>query len=92
MQAVLSAIFSREPFSASRNMFVSALVWLVLGMLFGFLGSLQFSVPDALTGYSILSFGRIRPAHINAILIGWLSMGYVACYFFLVPTLAKRNG
>ncbi|MCA9806316.1 MAG: cbb3-type cytochrome c oxidase subunit I [Cyanobacteria bacterium HKST-UBA06] len=92
MGSMLAAILSDKPFSASRNFFISALFWLLIGTTVGLIASLQFTAPDALSGVAQLSFGRIRPVHINTILVGWLSMGYVSCYFYLLPVLAKRNG
>jgi cytochrome c oxidase cbb3-type subunit I len=92
MNALVAALFSDKPYSASRNFIVSALVWLVVGVFMGFLASIQFSVPDALTGVAQLSFGRIRAVHINDILIGWLSMAYIGCFFYVIPNLSKREG
>jgi cytochrome c oxidase cbb3-type subunit I len=92
MNRVLSAVFSNQPYSASRNFLISAIFWLVFGVTLGTLASLQFSVPDALAGVAQLSFGRLRPVHINAVLIGWLSMGYAACMFYIIPVLVGRKG
>ena len=92
MQRVFSTIFSAQPYSASRNFMVTAIFWLVVGTTMGLLASLQFDVPDALAGVAQLSFGRIRAVHTNVILIGWLSMGYAACMFYLVPVLSGRKG
>ncbi len=92
MERILSAIFSREPYSASRNFLITAIFWLVLGTSVGLLASMQFDTPDALSGIAQLSFGRLRPVHINGVLIGWLSMGYAACMFYIIPVLAGRKG
>ncbi len=95
MQALTTfwrAAFSDEPYSASRNFLLCAIVYLVLGMAFGLVAALLMSNPDIIHGIPQLSFSRLRPAHINAILIGWLSMGYVACFFYIVPVLAGRKG
>ncbi len=92
MSKILSAIFSREPYSACRNFFITAIFWLVFGTAVGLLASLQFEVPDALAGVAQLSFGRLRPVHTNAVLIGWLSMSYAACMFYIIPVLVGRKG
>lgn len=93
MGSILSEIISDKPYSASRNFIVSALFWIVIGVAAGFLASLQFSFPDSLLGGgALLSFGRIRAVHINDILIGWLSMAYVGCFFYIFPNLMKRQG
>jgi cbb3-type cytochrome c oxidase subunit I len=86
------AAFSDEPYSASRNFLLCAILYLVLGMLFGLIAALLMTHPDIIHGIPQLAFGRLRPAHINTILIGWLSMGYVSCMFYIVPVLAGRKG
>jgi len=96
MQAALSsfwrAAFSDEPYSASRNFLICAIVYLILGMGFGLLAALLMSSPDIIHGIPQLAFGRLRPAHTNTILLGWLSMGYVSCFYYIVPVLAGRKG
>lgn len=92
MQGLLASVFSREPYSSSRNFMISAIFWLVFGTSLGLVASLQFTAPDALAGVAQLSFGRLRPVHINAVLIGWLSMGYAACMLYLIPVLVGRKG
>jgi len=92
MERVLSAVFSRNPYSASRNFLISAIFWLVFGVIAGLVASLQFTVPDALSGVAQLSFGRLRPVNIISVLIGWLSMGYVCCLYYIVPVLSGRKG
>jgi cytochrome c oxidase cbb3-type subunit I len=85
------AIYSDEPFSASRNFLISAIFWLVFGTSAGLLAGALMAWPDLTAGVSQLSFGRIRPVHINGILIGWLSMGYVGCMFYLSTILSGRK-
>lgn len=95
MQALTNlwrATFSDEPYSASRNFLICAIFYLVFGVLFGLIAALLMSSPDLTRGIPQLAFGRLRPAHINTILIGWLSMGYVSCMFYIVPVLAGRKG
>lgn len=95
MQALTTfcrAALSDEPYSASRNFLICAIVYLVLGTTVGLIAALLMSNPDIIQGIPQLQFGRLRPAHINAVLIGWLSMGYVACYFYIVPVLVGNKG
>lgn len=95
MQALTNlwrATFSDDPYSASRNFLICAIFYLVFGMLFGLIAAMLMSSPDLIHGIPQLAFGRLRPAHINTILIGWLSMGYVSCMFYIVPVLAGRKG
>lgn len=85
-------IFSDQPYSASRNFILSAILWLVVGTTLGTLAGALMTWPDLIVNVAQLSFGRIRPAHVNMVAIGWLSMGYVGAYFYILPILARRRG
>ncbi|MGE0199834.1 MAG: cbb3-type cytochrome c oxidase subunit I [Candidatus Melainabacteria bacterium] len=84
-------IYSDKPFSASRNFLITAIFWLVLGTFTGLTAGALMTWPDMIHGIAQLSFGRLRPLHIHWVLIGWLSMGYVACMFYIVPVLVGRK-
>ncbi|MFN8614886.1 MAG: cbb3-type cytochrome c oxidase subunit I [Vampirovibrionales bacterium] len=90
--SIVQAIISDEPFSASRNFLISALFWLVIGVTLGTLAGALMTWPDLIQGIANLSFGRLRPAHVNIVALGWLSMGYLGCYFYILPVLVRRKG
>ncbi|MFK7889581.1 MAG: cbb3-type cytochrome c oxidase subunit I [Granulosicoccus sp.] len=69
----------------------SSIVWLLLGSLYGVIASLKLHFPDWLTGDAILTFGRIRPAHLNVVAYGWASMAGVGVGLWLVPRLFKTE-
>src|SRR5215472_9843912 len=82
---------SDRPGSASRNFFLSALYWSLLGMGAGLIGAAEFAMPDMMKNVPQLSFPHLRMWHVNAVAIGWLSMGYVGAMFHMVPTLCKTK-
>jgi cytochrome c oxidase cbb3-type subunit 1 len=51
--------------------FASAMFWLIVGTLFGLLASLKLHSPELLGDIRWLTFGRIRPAHLNVVAFGW---------------------
>jgi cytochrome c oxidase cbb3-type subunit 1 len=67
----------------------SALVWLVVGSLLGVVVSAKFSFPDWLNGSAALTFGRLRPLHVNLIAYGWISMAAVGVALWLMPRLLR---
>jgi cytochrome c oxidase cbb3-type subunit I len=69
----------------------SALFWLILGSLAGVLVSLKFHFPDFLVNNIELTFGRIRPVHLNAVVYGWASMAGVGVVLWLLPRLLKTE-
>ena len=62
----------------------AAMVWLIVGSLFGELASLKLHWPDLLTREGWLTFGRIRTAHLNA-LNGWGSLAMIGTSLWLWP-------
>lgn len=63
----------------------SAAFWLVLGSVFGLVVSLKFHFPDWLTEQGPLTFGRLRPLHLDTVAYGWLSMAGVGVALWLLP-------
>jgi cbb3-type cytochrome c oxidase subunit I len=87
--SLLDRFISAKKGSASRNFFLSALWWSLWGMGAGMLAGTEFSMPDLIRGVPQLAMPHLRMWHVNAVAIGWLSMGYVASMFHMIPTLCK---
>lgn len=88
---MVQKILSSEEGSSARFFMLSAIVWLVLGMGLGLLGALEFSFPDLTKGIPQLSFTRIRPAHVNMVAFGWLSMANIGSALYIIPALCKTK-
>jgi cytochrome c oxidase cbb3-type subunit I len=67
----------------------SAVLWLVLGSILGLVTSLKFQAPDWLTGSALLTFGRLRPVHLNLVIYGWASMAGIGVALWMLPRLLK---
>ncbi|MCC7530446.1 MAG: cbb3-type cytochrome c oxidase subunit I [Candidatus Melainabacteria bacterium] len=91
MSSVADKLFSNKEGSASRNFFLSALWWSLLGMSAGMFAGLEFSMPDLVRNVPQLAFPHLRMFHVNAVAVGWLSMGYVGSIFYMVPNLCKNK-
>ncbi len=68
---------------------VSSVIWLVLGSIFGLLVSFKFHSPDFLGTEALLTFGKLRPLHLNIIAYGWLSFAALGIALWLVPRLTR---
>jgi cytochrome c oxidase cbb3-type subunit 1 len=66
-----------------------AVAWLVLASAFGLLASLKLHWPDLLVTPAWLTFGRIRPAHLNAVAYGWCSLAAFGVALWLMPRLLR---
>ncbi len=69
----------------------SAALWLVIGSFFGLIASLKFNLPDWLAATPQLTFGRVRPMHLNAVIYGWLSMAGMGVSLWLLPRLLRTE-
>src|SRR3990172_7814138 len=69
--------------------FTSAVAWLLVGTVFGVTASLKFNFPDWLGSFPALTFGRVRPAHLNTIMYGWISLASAGCSIWLMVRLCR---
>jgi len=70
---------------------VSATIWLLIGSLLALVASLKFQFPDWLAQQPWLTFGRVRPAHLNTMIYGWISMAGVGVGTWLWARLLKTE-
>ncbi|MEM1092717.1 MAG: cbb3-type cytochrome c oxidase subunit I, partial [Pseudomonadota bacterium] len=69
----------------------SSVFWLVFGSIFGMIASVKLHLPDWLVQDAALTFGRLRPAHLNTVAYGWASMAGVGVGVWLIPRLFKTE-
>src|ERR1700730_5196567 len=69
----------------------SAIVWLVLGALLAGLTSWKLHAPDLLANISFLTWGRLRPAHMNVMVYGWASMAGIGTAIWLMARLCRTT-
>lgn len=69
--------------------FVSAALWLLVGTVLALLASLKMHAPELLGDVSWLTWGRVRPAHLNTMIYGWGSMSGVGVILWLVARLCR---
>jgi len=69
--------------------FASALFWLIMGSVLAILASIKLHAPWFFDEASWLTFGRVRPAHLNTMAYGWASMGSVATALWLTARLTR---
>jgi cytochrome c oxidase cbb3-type subunit 1 len=68
-----------------------AVIWLVLASFAGLISSVKMHLPDWLVQYEWLTFGRIRPIHLNLIAYGWCSLSGIGVALWLIPRLLKTE-
>jgi len=69
----------------------SATFWLLVGSALALIASLKFQAPDWLVDQRWLTFGRVRPAHLNTMIYGWISMAGIGVGAWLWARLLKTR-
>src|SRR5437870_12662404 len=64
-----------------------ALVWLTVFPIVGVLVSIKFHNPEFLGSTSWLTFGRMRPVHVNGVIFGAFSTTFLGLAYYYVPRL-----
>jgi cbb3-type cytochrome c oxidase subunit I len=84
------------PDRAARYLLYSAVFWLIVPMFAGLAMAIflyephaQELTPEALKPY--LSFGRLRPMHVNVAIYGWVSMVWAGSMLYLTPRLCATR-
>src|SRR5256885_11118104 len=67
----------------------SAVAWLILGPLLAGFVSFKLHTPDLLSDNSFLTWGRVRPAHMNVMVYGWASMAGMGTAIWLMARLCR---
>lgn len=68
--------------------FALALFWLLAGSLLGDIASFKFDFPDWLSQPAAMTFGRVRPAHLNVMIYGWASTAMFSVSLWIIPRLS----
>ncbi len=69
----------------------SALVWLLIGTALAGFTSFKLHAPDWLSDCSFLTWGRVRPAHMNVMVFGWASMAGIGTAIWLMARLSRTT-
>lgn len=88
---MVQKILSNEEGSAAKKFMLSSVFWIVVGMGAGLLAASLFSYPDITKGIEQLTMPRLRTAHLNTVVFGWLSMANVGAALFIIPALCKTK-
>jgi len=70
---------------------VAALVTLLVSVAFGLIAATSLVLPDLVDGAGWLGWGRVRYAHTQGIMLGWLGNAFFAFLYHAVPLLSGRR-
>jgi cbb3-type cytochrome c oxidase subunit I len=69
---------------------LASLVALLIAAAFGIIASIELLLPDLGRDVAALSWGRLRYAHTQGIMFGWLANAFLAFLYHAVPILTGR--
>ncbi len=72
----------------------ATIIWGIIGMIVGLTVALQLAFPDFFNdylGFPILSFGRIRPLHTNAVIFAFVGNGIFTGVYYSLQRLLKAR-
>lgn len=72
-------------------LFTAAVFWLLAGSVLGMLASLKMHWPGLMADWSWLTFGRVRPAHLNTMAYGWASQAGIGVMLWMTARLARTQ-
>jgi cbb3-type cytochrome c oxidase subunit I len=78
-----------KPDSAALHGLFSGAIWFVLVTSFGLIMSNELVQAEIFHGIPWLTFSRLRPAHVNMALFGFLSTAFFGAWYFIVPRLCR---
>lgn len=61
--------------------------WVLFAPTMGVIVSTKFNFPDFLGGIPFLTFGRLRPVHVNGVIFGTFSTLFIGLSYYIVPRL-----
>ncbi|MGH6692471.1 MAG: cbb3-type cytochrome c oxidase subunit I, partial [Gammaproteobacteria bacterium] len=76
--------------SLVRSHGLAALVTLLASLAFGLIAAVELLLPDLFGGVPWLSWGRVRYAHTQGVILGWLGNVFFAFLYHAVPILSGR--
>lgn len=69
--------------------FASAIFWLLIGSLLGLISAWKMTHPGLFDQMAWLTFGRLRPAHLNTVIYGWASAAGIGVGIWLMARLCR---
>jgi cytochrome c oxidase cbb3-type subunit 1/cytochrome c oxidase cbb3-type subunit I/II len=84
-------LLPNDEHSAARRYLVSSAVWLCIATLGGLFSAIQLFSPDVLRNIPFLEFGRVRPAHTNMVLFGFVGLMSIGAGLYIVPVMLRTR-
>jgi cytochrome c oxidase cbb3-type subunit 1 len=93
-QAAIADKVERAEIDASARIpvllfFGTSIFWLLIGSLLALIAAFKMNIPWLLDSEAWLTFGRVRPAHLNTVIYGWASAAGIGVGLWLQARLCR---
>jgi len=85
-------LLSNKPYSTSLIYMLSGLAWAIVGMIVGLTAAIEMVAPEIYGHIRWLSFGRIRPTHVNVVSFAFAYTMLLGVVAYIVPRLCRLEG
>jgi len=75
----------------AKGFCITSAFWFAIATSMGLLAATKLIAPDFLGSVGWLSFGRIRPIHVNLVLFGFATPGLLSAALYAVPKVLKTD-
>ena len=76
---------------SAAGFLISSIVFFSITTFVGLLVAMKFLIPDFMADAAWLTFGRLRPLHVNGVLFGWLLAADIGLVLWVVPRLCGNK-
>jgi cytochrome c oxidase cbb3-type subunit 1 len=80
-----------QNYSTARAFCITSAAWFAFATSVGMIAAGYLIAPDFMANIGFLVFSRIRPIHVNLVLFGFVTQGFLASAFYFVPRLLRAE-
>ncbi len=76
---------------AAKAFALTSAIWFPMATTFGMIAAGYLIAPDFMANVEFIHFGRSRPIHVNLVLFGFVTPGFIAAAFYFTPRLLRTE-
>jgi cbb3-type cytochrome c oxidase subunit I len=80
-----------DNYATAKGFCLTSGFWMMIATFMGLLGATELIAPDLSGNLGFISFGRVRPVHINLVLFGFVTPGLLGTAFYFFPKLLQTQ-
>ena len=77
--------------TTAKAFILTSAFWMTVATFYGLLGATELIAPDMSANIGAIVFGRVRPTHVNLVLLGFVTPGLLGAAFFFIPRLLSTR-